>query len=37
MAFYITKNGQPNIILTDGGSIEVGENLSVDENGKLNA
>lgn len=37
MAFYITKNGQPNVILTDGGSIEVGENLSVDENGKLNA
>ena len=38
MAFYITENGQPtNVILTDGGSIEVGENLSVDENGKLNA
>lgn len=38
MAFYITENGQPtNVILTDGGSIKVGKNLSVDENGKLNA
>jgi len=38
MAFFITKPGNPNsTILTDGGSVEVGQNLSVDEQGRLNA
>lgn len=41
MAFRITTqqdiDNSKKVILTDGGSIELGSNLTVDENGKLNA
>lgn len=36
MAFYITNNGDTDTILTDGGSVKVGENLEVVD-GYLNA
>lgn len=37
MAFYITKPGNPNLtILTDGGSLQIGTGLQVDDNGALN-
>lgn len=37
MAFYITKPGNPNLtILTDGGSLQIGTGLQVDNDGKLN-
>ena len=36
MAFFITKNGDANTILMDGGSVKIGDNLEV-RNGYLNA
>ena len=36
MAFHITRSGNPLTILTDGGSLQIGKGLQVDDNGTLN-
>ena len=35
MAFHISKQGNPEVLLTDGGSLQLGTGLSID-NGTLN-
>ena len=35
MAFHISKQGNPEVLLTDGGSLQLGAGLSID-NGTLN-
>ncbi len=35
MAFHISKQGNPEVVLTDGGSLQLGTGLSID-NGTLN-
>lgn len=36
MAFFISKLGNPQILLTDGGSLQLGNGLEIDDNETLN-
>ena len=36
MSFFISKQGNPQKLLTDGGSLQLGNGLEIDDNGTIN-